>query len=76
MGELLELIKLGFDGVEVAHPNHSESQREELEALADNHGLLVSGGSDYHGFTGKDTPIGEPEVPYEVFLKIKERLLK
>lgn len=48
--ELLdELIPLGLDGVEVWHPSHSPEQTEQLAALAHNHGLLCTGGSDFHG---------------------------
>ncbi len=71
---LKELIALGFDGLEVYHPNHSESQSRQLKALAQEHDMLISGGSDYHGFAGKDVPIGEPEVPYEVWANIKRKL--
>ncbi len=74
MGELVELLALQFDGIEVAHPNHSDSQRTEFEMIAAEHGMLASGGSDYHGFAGKDTPLGVPEVPYMYFERIKERL--
>ncbi|MFH1754291.1 MAG: PHP domain-containing protein [Candidatus Latescibacterota bacterium] len=74
IGELVEILAMGFDGIEVAHPNHSNSQRAEFETLAAEHNVLASGGSDYHGFTGKDTPIGKLEVPYRYFESIKERL--
>jgi predicted metal-dependent phosphoesterase TrpH len=74
VSELVELIALKFDGIEVAHPNHSDSQRAEYEGIASKHDLLTSGGSDYHGFTGKNTPLGVPEVPYSYFERIKERL--
>jgi predicted metal-dependent phosphoesterase TrpH len=74
MSELVELLAMDFDGVEVAHPNHSNSQRAEFEKIAHEYDMLTSGGSDYHGFTGKDTPIGVPEVPYLYFEKIKQRL--
>ncbi len=76
MSELTALIELGFDGVETAHPNHSSNQREELERIAENYGLLISGGSDYHGINGKNTPMGEPEVPYRNFQNIMTRLGK
>ena len=76
MEDLTALIELGFDGVETAHPKHSLSQREELERIADRYGLLISGGSDFHGFDGKDTPMGEPEVPYRNFQNIMTRLGK
>ncbi len=49
--ELLdELIAKGkLDGVEVYHPENSPEQQENLLKIAKKHGLLVTGGSDFHG---------------------------
>ena len=44
-----ELARTGLDGVEVAHPDHDASQREQLTAFARELGLAVTGGSDDHG---------------------------
>lgn len=68
--ELLEaMIAAGLHGIEVDHREHSEEQREHLRALARRHGLLVTGGSDYHG-RGKPNRLGEnltaPEVLEEI----------
>ncbi|MBD2459828.1 PHP domain-containing protein [Oscillatoria sp. FACHB-1407] len=46
---LLELIEAGLQGVEVYHPNHTPSQRQTLEKWCQQYGLLMTGGSDYHG---------------------------
>ncbi len=46
---LPELVDAGLMGVEVYHPNHSPSHRRELEAYCQQYGLLMTGGSDYHG---------------------------
>lgn len=52
-GEVAEvlpvLVEAGLMGVEVYHPSHTASQRTQLEALCQEHGLLMTGGSDYHG---------------------------
>ena len=50
---LPELVNAGLMGIEVYHPNHTASQRVRLEALCQHYGLLMTGGSDYHG-PGKD----------------------
>ena len=48
--ELLEeLIPEGLDGVEVWHPENSPEQQEMLIATAKKHGLVMTGGSDFHG---------------------------
>ncbi|MEM9809118.1 MAG: PHP domain-containing protein [Cyanobacteria bacterium P01_D01_bin.56] len=46
---LPELVKAGLMGVEVYHPHHSYSEEEVLEGLCKQYGLLMTGGSDYHG---------------------------
>lgn len=47
--ELEELASLGLDGVEVKHPSHTADEIARIGALADELGLLPSGGSDWHG---------------------------
>jgi predicted metal-dependent phosphoesterase TrpH len=44
-----ELAEAGLTGIEVAHPQHDERERQVLTELADRLGLVVSGGSDDHG---------------------------
>jgi len=44
-----ELKELYLDGLEVWYPAHPRRMRRTLQALATRHGLLVTGGSDYHG---------------------------
>jgi predicted metal-dependent phosphoesterase TrpH len=68
-----ELLEEDFDGVEVYHSKHGAGTANRLIEIAAEHGLLMSGGSDFHGFAGRDN-IGDPKVPYEFFTKIKERL--
>ena len=46
---LPELVAAGLGGIEVYHPNHTPSQQRQLLQLAQNYGLLATGGSDYHG---------------------------
>lgn len=46
---LKELVDVGLMGIEVYHPNHSSKQIKRLEEWCANYGLLMTGGSDYHG---------------------------
>ena len=46
---LTELAGHGLCGVEVDHVDHGQDDRTALRALADAAGLVVTGGSDYHG---------------------------
>jgi predicted metal-dependent phosphoesterase TrpH len=46
---IASLAGAGLSGIEVDHPDHDESQRQSLRALASGLGLVASGGSDDHG---------------------------
>ncbi|MEG4320758.1 MULTISPECIES: PHP domain-containing protein [unclassified Microcoleus] len=46
---LKELVDAGLMGVEVYHPTHSSSQIHKLKQWCLDYGLLMTGGSDYHG---------------------------
>ena len=49
---LLELNDRGLDGVEAFYPLHTPEQTRNYAAFASRHGLLVTGGSDFHGPQG------------------------
>jgi predicted metal-dependent phosphoesterase TrpH len=51
---LAQLKQAGVDAVEVAHPAHDERARRRIEQHARRVGLLLSGGSDWHGETRVD----------------------
>jgi predicted metal-dependent phosphoesterase TrpH len=68
-----ELLDETFDGIEVYHSQHTPETAQRLVCIAQERGLLMSGGSDFHGFEGRDS-LGQPEVPYQLFARIKERL--
>jgi predicted metal-dependent phosphoesterase TrpH len=51
------MVDVGLLGLEVDHPDHTPEERDHLRGLAADHGLLITGSSDYHG-TNKRTPIG------------------
>jgi predicted metal-dependent phosphoesterase TrpH len=46
---LPDLCDAGLSAIEVYHSDHSPEQTETYLALAKRYGLLVTGGSDYHG---------------------------
>lgn len=56
-----------LDGVEVFYPLHTPDQIQKLLGVVDGYGLLVSGGSDYHGLNKPDIQLvigrGELQVP-------------
>lgn len=61
-----DLIKEGLDGIEVWHPCHSESDISELTALAKKKGLIMTGGSDFHGmYSPSPIGLGGIEIPQQ-----------
>ena len=46
---LPKLVEAGLMGLEVYHPSHSPSDVRRLEAFCQRYGLVMTGGSDYHG---------------------------
>jgi hypothetical protein len=57
--KILELGKwkeMGLDGIEAFYPAHSGARTREFLAMAKEHGLLVTAGTDFHG---PDTGRGE-----------------
>lgn len=68
-----QLAALGLDGVEVYYFDHTDAQKAELLALAGQHNLLVTGGSDFHG-DGTHAELGAVPVPDDVAIKLKARL--
>lgn len=52
--ELVEaLIRKGIEGIEALYPRHDEEDTKRYLAMADKYNLLVTGGSDYHGMSGR-----------------------
>jgi hypothetical protein len=53
----------GLGGIEVYHPDHSDQQTRHYLDLARALGLMVTGGSDFHGAAKPGVAIGRPRVP-------------
>lgn len=56
---ILSLMERGLRGVEVYHPSASRRDIRTLCGIAKRNGLLVTGGSDFHGDRGSRTELGE-----------------
>jgi len=72
-GSFEALLQRGFDGIEVFHPYHTMNVTQRLLAIARDGGYLMSGGSDFHGFAGRDN-LGEPVVDYGLLERMREHL--
>lgn len=72
-----DLVPAGLDGIELYYPTHSNKLKKKLRVLADQHDLLLTGGSDYHGDVRPGTSLAGGKnvfVPPELLEKMKERL--
>jgi predicted metal-dependent phosphoesterase TrpH len=60
-----DLVAAGLDGIECFHTKHSTVMAERYLEIAEKYHLLVTGGSDCHGFSKKAPLIGTVKLPYE-----------
>jgi len=68
------LVDAGLDGIECFHTKHSTKTAERYLEIADKFNLLVTGGSDCHGFSKGKPLIGGVKLPYEHVEKLKSRV--
>ena len=68
------LVDAGLDGIECYHTKHSTATAKRYLGIADKFHLLVTGGSDCHGFSKGKPLIGTVKLPYEHVEKLKSRV--
>ncbi len=68
---LPELCAAGMVGLETYYGPYSDKDEQALRALADQYGLIPTGGSDFHGPGIHPTPLGGRPVPYEAVERLK-----
>lgn len=69
------LVEIGLKGIEVFHPDHTDKDKEKYLRLAERYGLIVTGGSDYHGERNGivfHADLGSQTVPPEALVQLKE----
>jgi len=68
----------GIEGIEVYYSEHSAKQTSFLLAAAKDMGMLITGGSDFHGESKPNTALGTGKkglkIPYKCFQDLKTRL--
>jgi len=67
------LVEAGLDGIECFHTKHSTVTSERYLEIADKYHLLITGGSDCHGFSKGKPLIGTVKLPYEHVEKLKAK---
>ncbi len=65
------LRQAGLVGMEVYYGPYTHQQEQALRALADEHHLIPTGGSDFHGPGIHPTPLGGRYVPAEAVERLK-----
>jgi predicted metal-dependent phosphoesterase TrpH len=72
-----ELAALGLSGLEAVYGRYSPEERRALVEMAGRHGLVATGGSDFHGAYKPDlsvgTGTGDLDVPDEALARLEER---
>ena len=67
----------GLDGIEAYHSHHDAEERLYFIRLANQLGLMITGGSDYHGFKTRTTPadsggkLGSLQLPYGFAVRLR-----
>lgn len=72
-----EFLSLDFDGLESIYCQNTKEENDFFVKLANEHNLLISCGSDFHGNLETDTrhtDIGSMELPYEYLSKLLSAL--
>ena len=74
---ILALVEMGMDGIEATHPSHDGSLVVYYQELADRLGLLVCGGSDFHGrWESEAERLGQFAPSGNRLARLRERILR
>ena len=68
-----DLVAAGLDGIECFHTKHSPSVSGRYLQIAEYHRLLVTGGSDCHGYSKIRPLIGTVKLPYDRVEKLRAK---
>ncbi|MFP3980903.1 MAG: PHP domain-containing protein [Desulfobacterales bacterium] len=73
-----KLAALGLGGIEVYYPGHTAEQTAAYERLCRKFGLLMTGGTDFHGDINPHihmgTGLGDLYVPHSLYCKLADAL--
>ena len=69
---LPELMQAGLRGLETYYPRYDAVTIEYLQAVARRHGLLQTGGTDFHGIRPNEADVGGIYVPMKVVRRLRE----
>ncbi len=76
--ELRELlphaVSAGLDAIEVIYPEYTPEEEQLMQSIADEFGLMYSGGSDFHGKNKPDISLGTGKGTLRVPTELAQRL--
>ena len=68
-------VEAGLPAIEIWHSDHDAEAVARYSAIAERWGLLMTGGSDFHGDeAGRECRIGEVGIPADAFARLVSRL--
>lgn len=74
--QLENIISSGIDGFEYLHPSHGYTLQSKYRSLAEENGLLVTAGSDFHGYRFQDfSYFGYIHADFDIITKMKNRCM-
>ena len=73
LSKIENISSMDLDGIEVYHPDHSQEQTQYYLEYTQKHNLLVSGGSDFHGWDNKKS-VGSFGIGVDYLNNIIEKL--
>jgi len=72
-----DLMAAGLKGIEVFYPGYEKGAGERYKALARKYGLIMTGGTDFHGEnSGREAKLGDITVPDEMVTELKNEHLR
>lgn len=73
---IVRLKECGLDALESQYSSFSKAEKQKFRKLAKKYGLLITGGSDFHGDNREGVDIGDAGLEYSQFERIKRFLNK
>lgn len=71
---IISLKEMGLKGIEVYYSEHTQDLITRYAEIANRHGLLMTGGTDFHGSTKPGVQMGSGKgnlcIPYELYEKV------
>ena len=68
--DIADLVAAGLDALEVFHSDHDEATRAHYRTMAAEHGLLVTGGTDFHADPASPLRVGTVTLPPDEWTRL------